>query len=210
MAIVNMAKEAAPERETLAAKMAGIGRAARAAAKQLALADAETKNEALNAAAKAIRASTVAILAANGKDIEAARAAGRPSSFLDRLTLTPQRIEVMAKGLEEIAALPDPVGEMMASWTRPNGLVIERVRVPLGVIGMIYESRPNVTADAGGLCLKSGNAVILRGGSDGAELEPRDSCGAGFGAVSMPGLRGGDPTRRQPRSRGGRNDARRP
>ncbi|MGB0085388.1 MAG: glutamate-5-semialdehyde dehydrogenase [Rhodomicrobiaceae bacterium] len=162
-----MAKEAAPEREPLAAKMAGIGRAARAAAAKLALASADAKSGALFTMAAMLRNFAEPILAANAEDIAAAKKAGRPGAFIDRLTLTPARIEAMAKGLEDIAALPDPVGEIIASWTRPNGLVIERVRVPLGVIGIIYESRPNVTADAGGLCLKSGNAVILRGGSDG-------------------------------------------
>ena len=107
-----------------------------------------------------------AILEANKLDLAAAAEADRPASFLDRLMLDPKRIEGMAKGLEEIAALPDPVGAVLAHWTRPNGLEIERVRVPLGVIGIIYESRPNVTADAGALCLKAGNAAILRGGSD--------------------------------------------
>jgi glutamate-5-semialdehyde dehydrogenase len=166
MAFAEAAQVARPDAASLAEEMRRIGRAARAAGAQLALADTETKNAALNAMAGAIRGSAAAILAANGKDIETAHAAGRPPSFIDRLTLTPARIEAMAKGLEEIAALPDPVDSIMSSWTRPNGLVIDRVRVPLGVVGMIYESRPNVTADAGGLCLKSGNAIIMRGGSE--------------------------------------------
>ncbi len=166
MAIASMAKEAAPAGVSLAKEMAEIGRAARIAAAKLALASTDEKNGALVTTAAMLRNFAEPILAANAEDIEAAKKAGRPGAFIDRLTLTPARIEAMAKGLEEIAGLPDPVGEVIASWTRPNGLIVERVRVPLGVIGMIYESRPNVTADAGGLCLKSGNAVILRGGSD--------------------------------------------
>lgn len=146
--------------------MGGIGIAARAAARVLALAPAEAKNAALAGAARELREQTANLLDANARDL-AAVAAGRPTAaFLDRLTLDPKRIEGMARGLEEVAALPDPVGSVIAKWTRPNGLAIERVRVPLGVVGIIYESRPNVTADAGALCLKAGNAAILRGGSD--------------------------------------------
>jgi glutamate-5-semialdehyde dehydrogenase len=152
--------------EELAAEMAELGRAARLAAAKLALAPTEAKNAALLAMAAAIRRSQSEILTANALDIKAANDANRPGAFVDRLTLNPARIESMAKGLEDIAVLIDPVGQVIAAWTRPNGLRIERVRVPLGVIGIIYESRPNVTADAGALCLKSGNAVILRGGSD--------------------------------------------
>ncbi len=143
-----------------------IGREARLAARALALAPTEQKDRALRVAAATLRARTGEILKANSADRNAAEAAGRPASFVDRLTLTESRVESMARGLEEIAALPDPVGTVIAAWERPNGLKISRVRVPLGVIGMIYESRPNVTADAGGLCLKSGNAIILRGGSE--------------------------------------------
>jgi glutamate-5-semialdehyde dehydrogenase len=143
-----------------------LGQQAKSAARVLALAPAAQKDRALRAAAAALRARADDILAINAADQEAARAAGRPASFIDRLTLTGPRVEAMARGLEDIAALPDPVGAVIASWERPNGLRISRVRVPLGVIGMIYESRPNVTADAGGLCLKSGNAAILRGGSE--------------------------------------------
>jgi glutamate-5-semialdehyde dehydrogenase len=146
--------------------MLGLGRAARAAARELAIAPTAARNAALSAAARAIRAATPAILAANARDLEAARAAGRPASFVDRLALDETRVEAIAQGLEEIAGLPDPVGAVTAEWTRPNGLHFQRVRVPLGVIGIVYESRPNVTADAGGLCLKSGNAAILRGGSE--------------------------------------------
>ncbi len=164
MAVASMAQAA--DTGGLAATMQGTGQAARAAARKLALETTNDKNAALVTMAAMLRNFSEAILAANAEDLDAARQAGRPAAFVDRLTLTPARVEAMAKGLEEIAELADPVDEVIASWTRPNGLVIERVRVPLGVIGMIYESRPNVTADAGGLCLKSGNAVILRGGSE--------------------------------------------
>ncbi|WGD32425.1 glutamate-5-semialdehyde dehydrogenase [Ancylobacter sp. WKF20] len=146
--------------------MRAMGRRARAAARALALASAETKTAALNGAAAAIRARAGEILSANAEDVAAARAAGIAESMIDRLTLTPARLEGVASAVAEIAALPDPVGAVTESWERPNGLRLERVRTPLGVIGVIYESRPNVTADAGSLCLKAGNAVILRGGSD--------------------------------------------
>jgi len=146
--------------------MNDLGRAARAAAQQLSIASAEQKNRALLAAAKAIRATAPAILAANVEDMAAAKAKGLNAALLDRLELNDQRIESIAVGLEDIAALPDPVGAVTAEWTRPNGLRFQRVRTPLGSIGVIYESRPNVTADAGGLCLKAGNACILRGGSE--------------------------------------------
>ena len=143
-----------------------MGRLAREAAGELALATTAQKNAALEAMAKRLEARTLAILEANKNDIAAARGKGRDEAFIDRMALNEARVAAMAKGLRDIAALPDPVGEVIASWTRPNGLLISRVRVPLGVIGIIYESRPNVTADAGGLCLKSGNAVILRSGSE--------------------------------------------
>ena len=146
--------------------MMALGKAARTAAHQLALASTDQKNQALRAMASEIRARASAIADANARDLDAAKAKDLKASFIDRLTLTPPRIEAMAKGLEDMADLPDPVGEVMSKWTRPNGLEISRVRVPIGVIGIIYESRPNVTADAGGLCMKSGNAAILRGGSD--------------------------------------------
>jgi glutamate-5-semialdehyde dehydrogenase len=139
-------------------------RAARSAAAALARAPRPAKDAALLAAAAALRAQGEGILAANAEDLAAA--SGLTDAFRDRLTLTPARIEAMARGLEEVAALPDPVGRTLAEWTRPNGLAIRRVAQPLGVIGMVFESRPNVTADAAALCLKSGNAVILRGGSD--------------------------------------------
>ncbi|PQZ47311.1 glutamate-5-semialdehyde dehydrogenase [Ochrobactrum sp. MYb15] len=152
----------------IAAIMAEVGRKAKAAAAPLAIASAEQKNKALLAAADSILASKNAILAANKLDLANAAESGMAASFVDRLTLDDSRIEAIADGIRAIAALPDPVGEVIAEWDRPNGLHIERVRTPLGVIGVIYESRPNVTADAGALCLKAGNAVILRGGSDSA------------------------------------------
>ncbi|MBB6181552.1 glutamate-5-semialdehyde dehydrogenase [Pseudorhizobium flavum] len=152
--------------DDVTALMNEIGRHAKAAARQLALASSETKNRALNAMADALRASKDAILAANAEDLHAVEGKGLQASFVDRLTLSDKSIAAMAQGLREIAQLRDPVGETIAAWERPNGLRIERVRTPLGVIGVIYESRPNVTADAGALCLKAGNAVILRGGSD--------------------------------------------
>ena len=148
------------------ALMQGIGAAAKAAALELASATPESKNVALHAASTAIRARKDEILAANANDVARAEGNGVKGSFLDRLILNEDRIEGMAKGLEEVAALDDPIGTVLAEWDRPNGLRIARVRVPLGVIGVIYESRPNVTADAGGLCLKAGNAAILRGGSE--------------------------------------------
>ena len=150
----------------LAQAMAEIGRRAREASAKLALAPADAKTAALKAAAAAIRARANEILTANAEDLASAKEAGIGAALLDRLALDPKRLEAVAKGLEDIAAQPDPVGRVLAEWTRPNGLRIARVSVPLGVIGIIYESRPNVTADAGGLALKSGNAAILRGGSE--------------------------------------------
>jgi glutamate-5-semialdehyde dehydrogenase len=150
----------------IAAIMRSMGTQARAAARCLALVAAAEKNRALSAMALAVHEAAPAIRAANGEDLAEARAAGATPAFLDRLALDEKRVGAMAAGLDAIAALADPVGTVAASWDRPNGLHIERVRVPLGVVGVIYESRPNVTADAGGLCLKAGNAVILRGGSD--------------------------------------------
>jgi glutamate-5-semialdehyde dehydrogenase len=152
--------------DDIAAVMRSLGEAARAAAAALAVVSTDMKNAALMAAAAAIRAHGTEILTANAEDMEAAQERDLSAALLDRLELDDDRIEGMAKGLEEVAALPDPVGDVMAQWTRPNGLDIARVRVPLGVIGIIYESRPNVTADAGGLCLKSGNVAILRCGSE--------------------------------------------
>ncbi|AXS38965.1 glutamate-5-semialdehyde dehydrogenase [Breoghania sp. L-A4] len=152
--------------EDVGAIMTRIGADARAAARTLATTPASRKDAALHAMAAAIRANANAILAANAKDLAAMRAQGQTAAFLDRGTLDDARIEDMAAGIEAIAALDDPVGTVIGEWERPNGLKIERVRTPLGVIGVIYESRPNVTADAGALCVKAGNAVILRGGSD--------------------------------------------
>jgi glutamate-5-semialdehyde dehydrogenase len=146
--------------------MRQIGRDARAAARALALAPAPQKNRALAAMAKAIRADAPAILAANAEDRAEAKAAGATAAFLDRLALDRQRITLIADGIEVIRKLKDPVGSVLAAWRRPNGMRIERVRVPFGVVGVIYESRPNVTADAAALCLKAGNSVILRGGSE--------------------------------------------
>ncbi len=146
-----------------------IGVKARTAAHALSLASTESKNAALRVAADALRAATPAVIAANAKDLANAEAAGRPASFIDRLMLDATRVAAIATSLEEIAELADPVGTVLAEWKRPNGLVFQRVRVPLGVIGIIYESRPNVTADAGALALKAGNAAILRGGSESHE-----------------------------------------
>lgn len=157
-----------PERafETTAELMTALGGAARSAASLVAMASPDVKNRALHGAAQALRRRREEIIAANQHDLRAARDAGRGAAFLDRLALDASRVEAMAASLEKIAALPDPVGRVLASWKRPNGLRIERLAVPLGVIGVIYESRPNVTADAGALCLKAGNVAILRPGSE--------------------------------------------
>jgi len=152
--------------ERVATTMAALGEAARSAARVLARTDAETKNAALSAGAHALRSRAAEILEASARDVAAAEAQGRPAATIDRLRLDEKRIETIATALEDIALLPDPVGAVIAQWTRPNGLNIQRVRTPIGVIGIIFESRPNVTADAGALCLKSGNAAILRPGSD--------------------------------------------
>ncbi len=157
---------AVPPAPALASEMAQIGQRARAAAGALALAPAEAKTAALRIAARRMRAGATEILAANARDLAEAEGEGLTPAQRDRLALDGKRVEAIAAGLEAIAELPDPVGRSLARWTRPNGLDIERVAVPLGVIGIIYESRPNVTADAGGLALKSGNAAILRGGSE--------------------------------------------
>ena len=154
------------ENRSIAEIMDEIGRAARSAAADLAQSSAEQRNQALRLAAAAIREQAEKILAANENDMRCARAKSVNNAMLDRLALDSGRVEAMAAGLEEIGDLPDPIGKVLAKWQRPNGLQIERISVPLGVIGIIYESRPNVTADAAGLCLKSGNAVILRGGSE--------------------------------------------
>jgi glutamate-5-semialdehyde dehydrogenase len=152
--------------DDLDAVMNALGRAAQASRVALAQSSGTARNAALLAAAQAIRTNAAAILAANARDMEAARVRNLSGAMLDRLQLDDKRVEAMASGIEQIAALPDPIGGVSAEWARPNGLVIQRVRVPLGVIGIIYESRPNVTADAGALCLKSANPVILRGGSE--------------------------------------------
>ena len=168
--------------------LAVLGARARVAARELLLASTDAKNAALRAAAAALRAQMAAILEANARDLASARKGAATAAFLDRLALDRGRVEAMAKGLEEVAALPDPVGAVMAHWTRPNGLVIERVRVPLGVIGIIYESRPNVTADAGALCLKAGNAAILRGGSEshGSSRAIQACLARGLAAAGLP------------------------
>ncbi|MDJ0951068.1 MAG: glutamate-5-semialdehyde dehydrogenase [Alphaproteobacteria bacterium] len=152
--------------DDLTGQMRALGQAARAAAHALAHTDSETKTRALTSAAEAVRVERDAILAANAEDMTAAADKNLTAAMLDRLKLDEARVAAIAKGLEDVAALPDPVGKVTEEWERPNGLRISRVRVPLGVIGIIYESRPNVTADAGGLCLKAGNAAVLRGGSE--------------------------------------------
>src|SRR4051794_7758410 len=152
--------------EDAAAIVAELGQRARDAAVALRNASTDAKNRALADATRLIRNEKAAILSANAKDIDAAKAAGMTAAFQDRLLLNDARVEGMAKGLDDIVALLDPVGAEIESKTRPNGLVISRVRVPIGIIGVIYEARPNVTADAGALCIKSGNVVVLRGGSD--------------------------------------------
>ncbi|MEX1034545.1 MAG: glutamate-5-semialdehyde dehydrogenase, partial [Sneathiella sp.] len=154
------------ESNSLTRMMEELGRSAQKAAKTMALVPTDAKNKALREAANALRARSRDILEANAKDMAAARAKDISAALLDRLELSDSRIDAMAAGLDEIAELKDPVGDVIADWDRPNGLEISRVRVPLGVIGIIYESRPNVTADAGSLCLKAGNACILRGGSE--------------------------------------------
>jgi len=165
-----------------------MAQAARAASQVLARATGETKNAALRAMAAGLLNSRERILAANAEDVAVARAEAHPSAFVDRLTLTPPRLEAMARGLRQIADLPDPVGEITGMWRRPNGLQVGRMRVPLGVIGIVYESRPNVTADAAGLCLKSSNAAILRGGRE--ALRTNAAIGgilaAAVGSVGLP------------------------
>ncbi len=172
----------------IAALMRRMGAAAKAAAGDLATATTAAKNTALMEAARSLRADKAGILEANALDMEAGERKGLKGSFLDRLLLNDERIEAMAKGLEDIAALADPVGVSLSQWDRPNGLHIERVSTPLGVIGVIYESRPNVTADAGALCLKAGNAVILRGGSESFHSSGAimDCLAAGLKAAGLP------------------------
>ena len=168
--------------------MRGLGLAARAAARLLARADTAQKNRALMAMAAQIRAQQAAILAANRSDVEQAKKDGRDAAFVDRLSLTPALVEQMAAGLEQVAALPDPVGQVSERVQRPTGIEVARMRVPIGVIGIIYESRPNVTADAAGLCVKAGNACILRGGSEALHSNQAIAAGvrAGLKAAGLP------------------------
>jgi glutamate-5-semialdehyde dehydrogenase len=181
-------KPARTPAEEIGVLMTRLGQAALAAQPLLAGATTEQKNAALRAAAAALRAQSPQIEAANQRDMHAAHERNLSGALLDRLRLDAARIEAMARGLEEIALLPDPVGSVIGEWTRPNGLVIARVRVPLGVVGIIYESRPNVTADAGALCLKSGNPVILRGGSESRHSSAaiHDCLLAGLAAAGLP------------------------
>jgi glutamate-5-semialdehyde dehydrogenase len=180
----------APDNENgdVAALMLALGRAARAAARQVANAPAARRDAALTAMAEALRAQAPAILAANEADLADARAAGQAASFIDRLALDPARLEAIAAAVAEIAALPDPVGRVLAQWTRPNGLEFERVATPLGIVAVIFESRPNVTADAGALCLKSGNVAILRAGSDSFRTASAiaEAMQAGLAAAGLP------------------------
>jgi len=170
-------------------EMLALGLETREAARVLRQASSETKNRALRALAAMLRRNAATILSANREDVAAAEAAGTSGAILDRLRLDDSRIEAMAKGIEDIADLPDPVGREMARWTRPNGLDIARVATPIGVIGIIYESRPNVTADAAALCLKSGNACILRGGSEAIHTNGaiHDAIAAVLGITELPG-----------------------
>ena len=174
--------------ENIKQTMQSLGTAAKAAYWLLANASTEAKNIALREGAKAIRASVAEILAANEKDLALAKDAGKNSAYLDRLALNAARVESMAKGLEDVANLPDPVGKKLSENTRPNGLVISRISVPLGVIGVIFEARPNVTADAGALALKAGNAVILRCGSDSfnSSTEIANALQTGLKAADLP------------------------
>ncbi len=178
----------APHTEDVDELMTRMGKAAREASRVLAKADKSQRAGALVAMAKAIAACEKQILAANTRDIELATAAGLSAAFLDRMKLTADAVQAMAKGIETVAWLPDPIGDAEAEWTRPNGLKIARVRVPIGVIGIIYESRPNVTADAAALCIKSGNAVILRGGSEalGSARAIQTAIGEALERVSLP------------------------
>ncbi|UMY17895.1 glutamate-5-semialdehyde dehydrogenase [Methylobacterium organophilum] len=165
MPVLNLRSDLA-DPDDLQALMLGIGRRARAAARQMALASAQTKDIALRTIAERIRHNAAAILRENARDVSAAQAAGQTKALIDRLTLSEARLDGIAAAVEKVGALPDPVGRQLAAFERPNGLLIERIAVPLGVVGVIFESRPNVTADAGALCLKAGNAAILRAGSD--------------------------------------------
>ena len=183
----------------VAAYMAAVGGTARAAARDLARADTAAKDAALHAIAAAIRRDAAKLIAANADDVAAARASGVDAAFVERLTLDAATIEAMAQGVEAIAALPDPVGEITDLKFRPTGIQVGKMRVPLGVVGIIYESRPNVTVDAAALCLKAGNATILRGGSEALRSNARDR-----------GLRARRPARGRPSGdrRAGRRDDR--
>jgi len=178
----------------LETEMLAIGRGAREAAAQLREASTGQKNQALSAAAEFIRARQAQILSANDEDMQAGAARNLSSALMDRLKLDPKRVEAMAKAVCEVASLPDPVGRELARWKRPNGLDIARISTPIGVIGIIYESRPNVTADAGALCLKAGNVAILRGGSESlnssraihaALVEGLEAAGLPAGAIQL-------------------------
>ena len=177
-----------PTQETPEALMLPMGARARAAAKAVREARAATRSAALTAMARQIRAAAPAILAANDTDMARSAAEGLSASMLDRLKLDPARLEAMAAAVEDVAGQPDQLGEVMKDWTRPNGLHMQRVRIPIGVIGIVYESRPNVTADAGALCLRSGNCVILRGGSDaiGSSTEITKALRAGLAEAGLP------------------------
>ena len=177
-----------PTQETPEALMLMMGTRARAAAKAVREASAATRSAALTAMARQIRAAAPAILAANDTDMARSAAEGLSASMLDRLKLDPARLETMAAAVEDVAGQPDQLGEVMKDWTRPNGLHMQRVRIPIGVIGIVYESRPNVTADAGALCLRSGNCVILRGGSDaiGSSTEITKALRAGLAEAGLP------------------------
>ncbi len=182
------AKTATKSNAKIRALMRRIGKAAKEAARALALAPTAAKNKALMESAASMRRRRNLILSENAKDMAAAEKKGLTKAMLDRLKLDDKRLEATARGLEEVAALPDPVGTVTAEWDRPNGLHIQRLRVPLGVIGVIFESRPNVTADAGGLCLKAGNAAILRGGSEGfhSSTAIMESLAEGLAAAGLP------------------------
>jgi glutamate-5-semialdehyde dehydrogenase len=177
-----------PTQETPEALMLAMGARARAAAKAVRETSAATRSAALRAMARQIRAAAPAILAANDTDMARSAAEGLSASMLDRLKLDPARLEAMAAAVEDVAGQPDQLGEVMKDWTRPNGLHMQRVRIPIGVIGIVYESRPNVTADAGALCLRSGNCVILRGGSDaiGSSTEITKALRAGLAEAGLP------------------------
>jgi glutamate-5-semialdehyde dehydrogenase len=185
----NMTAASAQTTEEVAEKVRRLAAAAKRAGRILARASGDVRDTALREAAAIIRARSDEILAANAKDVEFGRAKNLSAAMIDRLTLTPDRIDSMAKGLEAVAKLPNPIGTVLAEWEQPNGLKFQRVRVPLGVIGIIYESRPNVTADAGGLCLKSGNAAVLRGGSESVHSSGLigDCLRQGLEAAGLPG-----------------------